>query len=368
MSQKPTVLFFAWQTDSPWKTNRLAIKMALQDAIAAIEEELQGIGMTFDLQEAMREDDPGSPGIAATLLAKIERSDIFVADVSIINPASPVPVNKTSNGNVMFEAGHAIAHLGEERTVFVFNECSGAIETDLPFDIRHQRISRYRMTEAEAGKKQPAQAQLNSLMRAALKAIIAKDPKRPAELKGKSEAQIKRERDIENARWLLGTIHWPSIDQHLEVAPRKRLGSTEDFLVWFQSVMGDSHFHIYDQELMRRLEAFRDHWNFSYYGHQGYYSGPTGAHYEFFQMPGDVIRTEEQGRAWKEMNEAVRKMREAKDDLLKYIREHYVEIDIKQTSKSAWKAVQQMHAEVEQSLADKPVRQSKRRSPRSSKR
>jgi hypothetical protein len=353
MVPKRQVVFFAWQSDSPRKTNRSAIKMALLDAISTLESDWHQKELSFDLQEATREDDPGSPAIAAKLLEKIEASNVFVGDVTTINPHSDNSVDKTANGNVMYEVGYAMAHLGEERVILIFNEAFGVVERDLPFDVRHQRITKYRMAEEEAGKRGQAQARLNGLMRSALKAVIEKDPKRPAELKGKTDKQIRRERDVQNITWLLRTIHWPSIDQHLQNAPHMRAGSTEYYLLMFEDVLNNSYFHLYDEELMDHLQQFRKLWWFTYYGHEGHYSNPDGANYEIFQMPGDVIRTRAQESAWKALTGGVREMRRVRDDLLKYIRKNYIEIDVRACSDAARKELKRVHSKIDQSVARK---------------
>ena len=77
-------------------------------------------------------------------MKKINKSQIFIADVSIINYKSEHD-KKTPNPNVLFELGYAIALLGEKNTICVFNSESGNIQ-DLPFDIRGLRIQPYKIS------------------------------------------------------------------------------------------------------------------------------------------------------------------------------------------------------------------------------
>jgi hypothetical protein len=112
-------IFYAWQSDLPGKFNRYAIKNGLRLARAEIEEEFSTkLDETTEIviDEATR-DLPGSPHIPTAILQKIQAADVFVADVSAINSEQPDESKKTPNPNVVFELGHAVAHLGWERVL-----------------------------------------------------------------------------------------------------------------------------------------------------------------------------------------------------------------------------------------------------------
>ena len=47
---------------------------------------------------------------------------------------------------MLFELGYAMCHLGWERIICIANESYGAI-TDMHFDIRQNRISKYKYSE-----------------------------------------------------------------------------------------------------------------------------------------------------------------------------------------------------------------------------
>ena len=74
------------------------------------------------------------PGII-TIYKKIDSADIFVADVTIINPE--YTGRKTPNPNVMIELGYAIKALGWQRILLLYNGDYGDVEL-LAFDINHQ--------------------------------------------------------------------------------------------------------------------------------------------------------------------------------------------------------------------------------------
>jgi hypothetical protein len=138
-------IFYSWQSDLPSGTNRTFIETALENAV-------QTIGSDADLAvEAVIDRDtlnvPGSPEIGKTIFEKIDRADVFVADVSIINGASDD--RKAPNPNVLVEVGWAMKSLGPERIVLVMNRAFGRPE-DLPFDLRGRRTAAY---SASVGEK-----------------------------------------------------------------------------------------------------------------------------------------------------------------------------------------------------------------------
>src|SRR5258707_7742869 len=76
-------VFYSWQSDLDSQTNEHFIEEALKNSIEKINTDSSlGVNLILDRDIA---NVPGSPEIAATILAKIEKSDIFVSDVSIIN-------------------------------------------------------------------------------------------------------------------------------------------------------------------------------------------------------------------------------------------------------------------------------------------
>ena len=120
-------LFYSWQSDEP--TGRAFIADALRQVSDVI-----GI----EIETATR-DKVGSPDISATIIEKIDASDLFLADVSIINSMSE-DARKMPNPNVMFELGYAMKSLGEDNIILVANTDITDIAL-LPFDIRNRRMA-----------------------------------------------------------------------------------------------------------------------------------------------------------------------------------------------------------------------------------
>lgn len=166
------VIFYSWEADRPNNTNRGFIKNALEEAATALASDLTvEPRIDHDTQNV-----PGSPDIARTILKKIENSDVFVADVTIIND----PKDKerpTPNPNVLIELGYALKALGEDRLILVINDHFGPVE-QLPFDLRGKRNVIYTISP-DAQDKATERRRLASILKAAIKAAIDSIPQAP---------------------------------------------------------------------------------------------------------------------------------------------------------------------------------------------
>ena len=77
------IVFYSWESDLPNSTNRGFIQKALEDAAKSIRSD-----DSIKIDPVIDRDTsgvPGSPDIANTIFSKIDASDIFACDVSIIN-------------------------------------------------------------------------------------------------------------------------------------------------------------------------------------------------------------------------------------------------------------------------------------------
>lgn len=172
--QKAPVVFYSWQSDLPNKTNRGLVEAALTKACKELSADLElAIRVDADIQG-----ESGSPDIAATILDKIEKATVVVADVSIVGVAPifaggaednrPMP-----NPNVMYELGYARHALGSKRVIMLCNVGYARIE-DLPFDIRGKGVIGYSFKpdegEKPAGPRNDLAAKLKAAVAAALEA------------------------------------------------------------------------------------------------------------------------------------------------------------------------------------------------------
>lgn len=130
-------IFYAWQSDLPRRIGKDLIQQALEDASALLNTDVE-------IQAAVREVEvdhdtrnvSASPAIAETIFRKIEESDAFIADLSLVQ--SGQAERKAPNPNVLIEYGYALHALDDRRIIGVFNQAFGD-PNDLPFDIRHRR-------------------------------------------------------------------------------------------------------------------------------------------------------------------------------------------------------------------------------------
>ena len=139
-------IFYSWQSGPYDKENRYLISGCLNDVV----KELRKTDISVRIEQDTR-GSAGSADIPQTLFQKIETADVFVGDISIINPGS-AGERKTPNPNVLIELGYAASVLKWERIIPVFNLKFGALE-DAPFDIRHRRIIAFDTTKNIATAK-----------------------------------------------------------------------------------------------------------------------------------------------------------------------------------------------------------------------
>lgn len=138
-------VFWSWQNDLPSKTNRAFLREALAVAVDRVSDELEVEDVErLDLDHDTKAT-PGMADISQTILAKISKSAVVVADVTPI--AKSEKGKALPNPNVMIELGYALHALSFERIIAVLNTACGFAVEDLPFDIRHRRILTYNLSE-----------------------------------------------------------------------------------------------------------------------------------------------------------------------------------------------------------------------------
>lgn len=143
-------IFYSWQSDI--KTNRNFISNCIKSAIKLIvKKNKKELNLEISLDRDTK-DKSGSPLIIKTIFEKIDISDIFICDVSIINNSLfNIIFNKrvSPNPNVLIELGYAIHQLSWDRVICINNLKYGKTE-DLPFDIRGNRISTYNSSDKDS--------------------------------------------------------------------------------------------------------------------------------------------------------------------------------------------------------------------------
>lgn len=131
-------IFYSWQNDLPAKSHRNFLDQCIRLSLKSLQkEEDVHVYMEYDRDTKGL---MGSPDITESIFEKIDKSVMFVCDISIINSDSDN--KKTPNPNVLMELGYAVSKLGWERVVCFFDTHTGEIE-DLPFDLRQKRITAF---------------------------------------------------------------------------------------------------------------------------------------------------------------------------------------------------------------------------------
>ena len=140
-------VFYSWQSDLPNPTNRGFIQDAVERAAKAIRED-----DSIKVEPVVDRDTagvPGSPDIANTIFEKIDASQVFACDVSIINGAEKA--RPTPNPNVLVELGYALKSLKSKRILMIMNTAFGEPKV-LPFDLSTKRVITYRLAEVHQEK------------------------------------------------------------------------------------------------------------------------------------------------------------------------------------------------------------------------
>lgn len=139
---KKCTIFYSWQSDIKVSRNFIS------DCLGRLEKKMKDIvlcNIDRDTQGLA-----GAPDIGDSIYEKIDKADIFIADVTIIN--HDYMGRKTPNPNVLIELGYAIKALGWERIILLYDKDFGEVE-ELPFDINHRRITSFTLDNFEQKAK-----------------------------------------------------------------------------------------------------------------------------------------------------------------------------------------------------------------------
>ena len=174
-------VFYSWQSDTESKFNRSFIKKCLEDAVKILNH-------NWLLEDAVRIDQdtkgvPGVPDIANTIFIKIELSDVFLADLTIITK-SPSGKN-IPNPNVLIELGYALKSIGSDNVIIIMNEYFGSPKDGLPFDLSHKRwpIVYNCSASSSPDELKEQKANLTSALSKAMKLIFDYESKSPKSIR-----------------------------------------------------------------------------------------------------------------------------------------------------------------------------------------
>lgn len=324
------VIFFAWQSDLPNTTNRGVIRNSIEKAIGKLSEVYKDRKLKIAYDEATR-GEPGSPNIPSTIIEKIKASDIFICDISTINNKATGKDKETPNPNVLFELGYAVATLGWERIILLFNTAYGKFPDDLPFDIDRHRAMSYHITEV---KPTEGRDELISKLTDAIKIIIDLNPIKAYLRQHLSAGKIQRERDIANLQWALSNLHLTTLDEFLLKGPKYISYKLLYFWEGYNVTMTSRSFQLYDKKAYKLLHEIHINWK-NCIKHYEEYRITSNPETFIFGNAGGVTFSIEQKRIWRSIEISMGKLRKALDMLIEYIRADYIEIDIEKIGNEA---------------------------------
>lgn len=322
-------IFYSWQSDLPKPTNQNGIRKSLRVATNLVEDKL--IDIRIDIDEATR-NTTGSPNIPLTIFTKISSCDIFICDLTTINKNSD-GLRKVPNPNVLIELGYAIATLGWERIIMLFNTNFGSFPNDLPFDIDRHRASPFSIKDKS---DKEGINQLTQLLNTAIYPILKELPLRPNESKSFSPKKRKRELDVKNLEWLMSKINIIVFDNFIDRMPMTILLNIIHYKDSFQSVISSNSFHLYDERLSELICRFGDNWEKSL-SYDTYYLPNVHGKSNNFNIPFDLFPDELAEKDFRKLTKICLELKENFKDLLAYIRTEYLEIDLELTSEKAIK-------------------------------
>ncbi|MES2379343.1 MAG: TIR domain-containing protein [Bacteroidota bacterium] len=311
-------IFYSWQSDLPSDTNRKAISICIKNALLKIESESD---LVINYDEATR-GEPGSPEIPSTILNKISKADIFIADITTIN--SDEKGRKTPNPNVLIELGYAVAELGWSRIIMLYNIQYGSFPSDLPFDLDKRRVTNFKILDKTDNN---GKGGLTSVLQAAISSIAAQNVPKPFAQKNLHPENIKRVKDITNIKKLLTTINILTMEIFLSNLPYKIIDRIFYFQSTFKSVFESSSFFLYDVNLKNQLTTLNNLWDKTLSYAQNFDVNNTGTSYHF-KIKFDEFQNKEAEDDFYKLNEERQELQAVFKKLYEYLREQYYDIDI----------------------------------------
>lgn len=159
----------------------------------------------------------------------------------------------------------------------------------------------------------------------------------------KSKAsQVKRNNDLNTLKWLLSTIHVPSLEEFIEGIPYRF--HTRIFYFWeeFNGILKSSLFYIYNPRLKSAVEELHKNWDITLsHGYLYDTDKKTEVHY-FSKLTGQNLSKKEE-KSIREIEDAKLKMKKALQKLQTIVREKYIEIDPTEASQQAIKDYRLFH-------------------------
>lgn len=312
------VIFFSWQSQT--KENRNLITRALEKAREILSQNNSNI--SFSIDEATR-DVPGAPNIVETIQNKILNCDIFLCDITPIDDKHEI-----ANSNVMFELGYAVNCIGWNRIILLLNT-DIASDSSFVFDIKSHRFESFKTPDSN-NKNNEAGQLCNKLVQSIKQVLSSNPPKYLFE--HNLQQRIKRNRDIKTITYLFSIAFSFSFwDDYFDNYPLGRWHTDMKIIWdWFADIYNATDFYIYDEFISKKIddfaktteEVFKISWNLFDDGKNG--------------ISIALQRDENEQAEFEKSISLMYKSQGLLMEIVRYIKENYVEIDLDKTSQEAY--------------------------------
>lgn len=140
-------LFYSWQSDIKNNSIHNCIEKAIKEVKKKFTKE---INLEINIDRDTR-NTSGSPAISDTIFNKIDITDIFICDITLVNSNWLSKILKhriTPNPNVLIELGYAVNQVGWERVICI-NDLNYSKPEELPFDIRGHKVISFNSSQSD---------------------------------------------------------------------------------------------------------------------------------------------------------------------------------------------------------------------------
>src|SRR5690606_9896547 len=165
--------------------------------------------------------------------------------------------------------------------------------------------------------------------------------------------------DVENMRWLMDTLHIPTLQQHIEEMPYLLTDKAIWFFENFRGVAGNSLFSVYDTVLREAVDKLYHGWLQALSHDEQYNATPSGKSH-VFSSPGDMPLTGSRQEAWDAINAGRHEMAAGLTTILERLRADYIEVNIMRTNERAWNDYRDFQRDVEARWEERTKRRKKK--------
>lgn len=242
-------IFNSWQSDT--QHNSKAIRAALRDASNKLEEKIAGLHIKNDEATSNQ---VGTMHIPSAILQNISDADIFVADLSTVGSTLDGK-KKLQNPNVLIELGYAIAQLGWDRIILLFNKEFGEFK-DLPFDIEKRSCLDFRIVSHD-DKNGIGLLREGLVMR--IRQIIEADPSRPSRMTEVLDRD--KTNDMKTIKKILVWMPPAEMDYLLDEGTNRVKKALVECAEQLHQFTESLSFNVTDKTLRQRIVRLADSWD-----------------------------------------------------------------------------------------------------------